>query len=235
MKIQTGKTMSPEESISLLENSKKGQRLDLLIKVPARNNKTYEVSLKYLQDLLEDINTDWSILDTTKTEIEQRQHDLWQAVSGIVFFGSAVGARYHDLISRKFFIFKKTERVLIYDRGREPNDLDILFILDDEEVKRQNIHLEEKPPEAVFDAPVSFLYKSEYTGWTKRTNIAKGELDLIFTSESQLKKYLQQGMPIAHHIKDAGVLALGTCPIELRSTNFFKATRKELSLQFAVA
>lgn len=225
--------MSPEESQHLLEVSKKGQKNDLLIKVPARDKKTYELSLEYIKNTLSHIDKNWHIEEGFTKSNKENLFDLWKALSGIVFFGSAVGAKYHNLSRRRFGIFKKIEKVLVYDRGREPNDIDILFILDDDEIKKQEISIKEEQIPVVHDAIICGHVHGSYSGWRKVANIAKGELDMVFTSESYLKECLQKGNPLAHHIRDAGVLAIGKCPIELRSPNFFKSTREELVLQFA--
>jgi hypothetical protein len=223
--------MSPEEQQTILENAKRGQHLGITINVPANRNRTYELELDHLKDLLNHISI------SADDEKKKYEYNLWRALTGVVVFGSAVSARYHNLLVKKFFgLVRYNERVLIYDKGRPPKDLDVLLIFDDEEIKRQMIPLGPDAPilPLATDIRASYMTSGGYGGWHRATERRSGELDLFFVSEQQLVKRYNEGDSIANHVRDAGTLAIGKCPIDLRSPNFFKATRDELALQFAV-
>jgi len=221
--------LGPEEAKSYLDNLKRGQHQSLVIRVPGQKGRVYTLKAEWLRTILD-----------TSLEVKDGNLDLFKALSGVVVFGSAVNARYHDLTRKWFFgLFRTKERHLIYEKGRRPNDLDVLLIFNAEELDKQDISVSPEENEGKYfsfaaDIHSEYYYDSGYGSYT-REEVRKGELDILFVSDRELEERLEQGCAIAHHIRDVGVLALGTCPIELRSPNFFSATKNRLSLEFTRA
>jgi len=213
--------MKLNESMKLLNDLKIG-RGDLCIKIPGPSEgssgsslRTYELNGSRISEIMEALDTD------LKKGLQQ--------LKGVVVFGSSVCASYQTIKHKYLFGFIQLKRKhLIYEKGRRPNDVDLMIIVDDAFDKM----VDEFPEFVSTDIKASYYCSDGYSGKCQSREIRKKELDLVFITESQLIERHEAGDQLINHVETAGVLALGDCPIKLKGAAFFSANKRNLSLTF---
>lgn len=217
--------MKLNESMRLLNDLKIGRGGDICIKIPGTGpGKRTSGARTY-------VLTGERIISIFEVFKNVEKAKGINCLKGIVVFGSSVCAS-HQMIKHKYLfgLICKKRKHLIYDKGRRPNDVDIMFVVDDEVAN--NVDLGEFPGFISVDIKASYYVSGGYGGMFKQEEVRKKELDIIFITESQLVEKHEEGDAIIGHIETAGVLALGECPIKLRGAAFFSANKRNLSLTF---